>query len=99
MKIQTKQMKNNADKATKLLKTLANPARLMILCQLIGGEQSVGDLWSKSALSQSAFSQHLAVLRRAKIVATRKDAQNVYYSLLNDNAVKVLELLYRLYCT
>ena len=99
MNIQNQYMKKNATKAAALLKTLANPARLMILCNLIGGEQGAGDLWRKSTLSQSAFSQHLGVLRRNKIVAARKDAQNVFYSLSNDNAVKVLELMYKLYCT
>ncbi len=92
-------MKKNATRAAKLLKTLANPARLMILCQLIGGEQSVGTLWEKSTLSQSAFSQHLAVLRREKMVLTRKEAQTVYYSLADDNSVQVLNVLYKLYCS
>lgn len=92
-------MKKNADRAAKLLKTIANPARLLILCQLISGEQSAGNLWEKSTLSQSAFSQHLGVLRREKIVLTRKDAQTVYYALADDKAVKVLELMYELYCS
>lgn len=93
-----KDMKKNAAKAATLLKTLSHPARLLILCQLIGGEQTVGSLLEKSTLSQSAFSQHLAVLRRHKIVMTRKDAQNVFYALADDKAVRVLELMYELYC-
>jgi ArsR family transcriptional regulator, virulence genes transcriptional regulator len=97
--IDQKQMKKNAAKASRLLKTLSSPARLLILCQLIGGEESAGELWKKSTLSQSAFSQHLAVLRRNKIVTTRKDAQTVYYALADDNAVRVLELLYELFCS
>lgn len=98
MEMNTRTMKKNAAKAARLLKILASPARLMILCQLVGSEQSAGDLWRKSTLSQSAFSQHLAVLRRNKIVTTRKDAQTIYYSLSDDNAVRVLELMYMLYC-
>ena len=93
-----KEMKKNAVKAARFLKTIANPARLLILCNLIDGEKSAGSLWEKSTLSQSAFSQHLAVLRREKIVSTRKDAQTVYYVLADDKAVSVLELMYKLYC-
>lgn len=99
MDIKHSQMKKSAARAAKLLKTLANPARLMILCQLINGEQSAGSLWEKSTLSQSAFSQHLGVLRREKIVLTRKEAQTVYYSLADDHSVRVLSLLYELYCS
>ncbi|HTM64488.1 MAG TPA: metalloregulator ArsR/SmtB family transcription factor [Gammaproteobacteria bacterium] len=99
MKINDKEMKKNATRAAKLLKSLANPSRLLILCSLVGGEKSAGELWKSSTLSQSAFSQHLAVLRREKIVITRKDAQNVYYSLADDNAVKVLNLMYELFCS
>ena len=87
-----------AAKAASLLKTLSHPERLLILCQLIGGERAVGDLLEKTTLSQSAFSQHLAVLRRNKMVVTRKDAQSVFYALANDKAVRVLELMYELYC-
>lgn len=91
-------MKKGAAKASKLLKTLANPDRLLILCQLVGVERSAGELWSNSKLSQSAFSQHLAVLRRNKIVTTRKVAHHIYYSLSDDDAARVLELMYELYC-
>lgn len=98
MNIDSANMKKNACKASKLLKILANPDRLLILCQLVGNERSAGDLWKGSALSQSAFSQHLGVLRRNKIVITRKDAHTVYYSLSDDNTVRVLELMYELFC-
>lgn len=87
-----------ANKASILLKTLANPERLLILCHLIEGEHSAGDLWQKSNLSQSAFSQHLAVLRRQQIVSTRKEMQTVYYSLTNQDALSLLESLQRIYC-
>jgi len=97
-KIQVNDMKHQAADAAKMLKVLANPARLMILCQLVQGEQCAGDLWSKSTLSQSAFSQHLSVLRKNKIVKTRKSSQVVYYALEDDKAVRILEVLYRLYC-
>lgn len=96
--INQRSMKKGAANASKLLKTLANPDRLLILCQLVGEERSAGELWKKSTLSQSAFSQHLAVLRRNKIVTTRKVSHTIYYSLANDNAARVLELMYELYC-
>ena len=96
--INAKTMSKKAESAAALLRVLANPARLMILCHLLDGEQSAGELWEKSSLSQSAFSQHLASLRKSKIVITRKQSQTVYYSLEDDNAVTVLETLYRLYC-
>ena len=99
MNIDQPGVKKGAAKASKLLKTLSNQDRLLILCQLVGNERSAGELWKKSTLSQSAFSQHLAVLRRNKIVMTRKDAHNVYYSLTDDHAVRVLELMYELFCS
>lgn len=91
-------MQQQATSAAQMLKVLAHPARLMILCQLIDGEHSAGDLWKKSTLSQSAFSQHLSVLRASGIVVTRKEAQTVFYSIEDKNAVKILETLYKLYC-
>lgn len=88
----------NAKQASALLKALAHEQRLKILCQLVEDELSVGELAEQSNLSQSAFSQHLARLRRDKLVKTRKEAQTVYYSLANDKSVKVLEVLHKLYC-
>lgn len=73
--------KSSIHAVSKLLKALANQKRLEILCQLIEGEKNVGELERKVALSQSALSQHLARLRADDIVATRRDAQTIYYSL------------------
>jgi ArsR family transcriptional regulator, virulence genes transcriptional regulator len=91
-------IKQNAPIAVKLLKALANTERLMILCQLLEGEQCAGLLWESSELSQSAFSQHLSVLRRDGLVKTRKVSQTVYYSLANDHGVRVLQTLEKIYC-
>lgn len=91
-------LRENADAAARLLKALSNPSRLLILCQLTQGELSVGTLNEKIDLSQSAFSQHLALLRQDGLVTTRKEAQTVYYSLANDRVEKVIEVLYQLYC-
>lgn len=87
---------SNAKKAAQMLKALAHDERLMVLCQLIDGEKSVGDLWQSSSLSQSAFSQHLAVLRKEKLVITRRESQTIYYSL-NKQVHEILKLLCKLY--
>jgi len=84
--------------ACELLKAMANEWRLMILCQLSEGEKTVSELQSLLGLSQSALSQHLAVLRREKIVAARKHAQSVSYSLAGDEATKVMQTLHELFC-
>jgi len=91
-------LKQNAETAAKLLKGLGNAERLLILCQLLDGEQNVGELWEKSQLSQSAFSQHLAVLRKDHLVQTRKEAQTVYYSLANKDSIQILKVLQKIFC-
>lgn len=75
------EMEKNSAKAVVLLKAMANERRLQILCMLHNQELSVGELCTKLELSQSALSQHLAWLRRDELVATRKEAQTVYYTL------------------
>ena len=87
-----------ASHACELLKAMANEWRLMILCQLSEGEKTVSELQGMLGLSQSALSQHLAVLRREKIVRARKHAQSVSYSLSGDEATKVMETLHDLFC-
>lgn len=77
---------------------MGNPHRLMILCQLIRGERSVGELERVIGLSQSALSQHLARLRRDNLVKTRRSAQTIFYSLAGQEAEKVLDTLYQIYC-
>ncbi|GMR17525.1 MAG: metalloregulator ArsR/SmtB family transcription factor [Gammaproteobacteria bacterium] len=84
--------------ACELLKAMANEWRLMILCQLAEGEKTVGELRSTLGLSQSALSQHLAILRHEKIVRSRKHAQSVSYSLSGDEATMVMATLHDLYC-
>ena len=87
-----------ATHACELLKAMANEWRLMILCQLAEGEKSVGELQHRLGLSQSALSQHLAILRREKIVRSKKHAQSVIYSLTGDEATKVMESLHEIFC-
>ncbi|MFK8051277.1 MAG: ArsR/SmtB family transcription factor [Halioglobus sp.] len=92
------EMAEHADEAVQLLKALSNRNRLMVLCSLSEGELSVGELLERVPLSQSALSQHLAVLRRDELVTTRRSAQTVFYSLKNENVVRVVSLLHKMYC-
>lgn len=87
-----------ASHACGLLKAMANEWRLMILCQLTEGEKTVSELQSVLGLSQSALSQHLAILRRERIVKSRKQAQSVSYSLAGHEATKVMESLHTIFC-
>ena len=91
-------MVNNSAKAVKLLKAVSNERRLLILCHLLAGELSVGEMNDKLGLSQSALSQHLALLRRNKLVKTRKEAQTVFYSMNSQEAEAVIGLMHNLYC-
>jgi DNA-binding transcriptional ArsR family regulator len=92
-------MVRHADDAAVLLKTLANPHRLLILCMLGEGEMSVGALNERIALSQSALSQHLAVLREEGLISARREAQTIYYSVQPGPALDVIRVLHSHYCT
>lgn len=88
----------SAAQAAKLLRALGNERRLMILCQLSDGERSVGELLPLVGLSQSALSQHLAVLREEGVVATRREAQTVWYRIADPAAVRVVATLAEIFC-
>lgn len=92
-------MRSHALSAEQLLKALANRQRLLIACLLASGERSVGELNSQLELSQSALSQHLAVLRREAVVATRRDGQTILYSLPPGPARELVQTLYGIYCS
>lgn len=94
----TAELKDNAQKASTLLKAMSNERRLLILCSLSEGELSVGQMEQMVDLSQSALSQHLARLRRDGLVETRRDAQTIYYKLRGDEARTLIETLHDLYC-
>jgi len=93
-------VQQHADSAAVLLKSLANPYRLLVLCILAGrGEEvSVSELNASIDLSQSALSQHLARLRAEKLVLTRRDSQNIYYSVAEGPALELIQVLQRHYC-
>jgi DNA-binding transcriptional ArsR family regulator len=91
-------LKENAQRASELLKSMSNEKRLMILCYLTEGEKSVGQMERLVGLSQSALSQHLARLRRDGLVRTRRASQTIYYSLAGGNASAVMATLHSIYC-
>lgn len=91
-------LNDSAESAAELLKTLSHSGRLMILCNLADGEKSVSELEDVLETRQAAVSQQLARLRKDKLVQFRRDGKTVYYSLADNRARQVIELLYRLYC-
>lgn len=92
------QLANNAQQAEQFLKLMANKNRLMVLCSLLQGELSVGQLNERVQLAQSALSQHLASLRKANMVTTRRDGNTIYYSLTDPKVESIIALLYQWFC-
>lgn len=91
-------MEENADRASQLLTAMANPKRLLILCNLLERELNVGDLAERVDLAQSPLSQHLSKLRAWGLVKTRREGQQVHYALASDEVRQVLTTLYGIYC-
>lgn len=91
-------VQDHATEAAALLKALANDQRLLILCSLLNASLSVGEINERVLLSQSALSQHLAVLRGAGLVNTRRESQTIYYTLADGPALKIMEVLYAAFC-
>lgn len=98
MSVDVDTMRRNADEVAELLRIMAHPERLMVLCQLTQGEVGVGELAQHSELSQSAFSQHLTVLRKHGIIAARKVSQQVFYSLADTRVSVLIKQLQDLFC-
>jgi DNA-binding transcriptional ArsR family regulator len=88
----------SAAQAADLLAALANKNRLMILCNLLNQEMAVQPLADAVGMSQSALSQQLAKLRLARLVATRRQGREIYYSVASDEVAQILETLYGIYC-
>lgn len=93
------QMQEQAEAASDLLKAMANPQRLRVLCLLIEREMSVGEINALVDLSQSALSQHLAVLREKNLVSTRREAQTVYYAVSDGLVHDIIETLHAAFCS
>lgn len=87
-----------ASDVSDMLKLLGHPDRLMVLCQLKFGEQSVGELSQNLDIKQSPLSQHLARMRHEGVVKSRRDAQTMYYSIADEKLAQVIAVLYDLYC-
>ncbi len=92
------ELTKKSEEAASLMGLLANPQRLRILCELQSGERSVGELEAVVDLSQSALSQHLAKLRAAEVVKTRRDAQTIHYSLSDERLSRLLAVMYEIFC-
>jgi ArsR family transcriptional regulator len=91
-------MRKNASAAAALLRAISHEARLLVLCELVNGERSAGELVECSGLSQSALSQHLAKLREEGLVATRREAQVIHYRIADQRAQRLLRVLHDIYC-
>lgn len=97
-KMETDDMARVAAEASDVLLAMANPNRLMILCYLLDGESTVTSLAQRVGMSQTAVSQQLARLRAMKLVGTRREAQQIHYSLASDEVARLLGTLYDIYC-
>lgn len=87
-----------AQRASELMKTLSHKDRLMVLCHLISGEKSVGELARLLEIPQSPLSQHLARMRKESLVRTRREAQTIYYSIASHEATRMVEAMHELFC-
>ena len=95
---QISEMRGSASQACAMLRTLANEDRLLILCQLIDGPRTVGELESLLGIRQPTLSQQLTVLRQEGLVATERNGKYIIYSLASREAVQIMQTLYQLYC-
>jgi len=99
MKSDMTMLAESAGEAARMLRLLANEKRLLVLCALaLKGEASVSELAAEADLGMSALSQHLAKLREDGLVATRKEAQTVYYRIDDPDAARILKTLKEIYC-
>ena len=96
--IDVDEMHQAAADAAQLMKTLANPDRLMLLCQLSQGEMSVGELEATLGIVQPTLSQQLTVLREEELVQPRREGKHIYYSVRDAQALAVLQVLYDQFC-
>ena len=92
-------MAQSAAEASTYLRTLSNPARLLLLCQLVEGEKRVGELEEALELGQAYVSQQLARLRAEGLVSARKEGRIVYYSVADERVLTLVQVLYDLFCS
>lgn len=98
MQLDIAQMEETADEVSSYMKLLSAPGRLMVLCQLVEGEMSSGELCAAVGMKPPAMSQQLAILRREGIVRTRRDGQSIFYSIADPNIMKIMMFLYDTFC-
>ena len=91
-------LRQSAGAASRLMKVLSNPDRLLLLCQLAQGEMRVGELEDIVGIVQPTLSQQLGVLRDEELVSTRRDGKNIYYRIDSPQALAVLNVLYLQFC-
>ena len=91
-------LRKSADNACRLMKALSNPDRLLLLCHLMQGEIRVGELEELSGIGQPTLSQQLGVLREEGLVSTRREGKNIHYSFASQEALAVMEVIYRQFC-
>jgi ArsR family transcriptional regulator len=96
--IELNKMQESAGEACKLLKTLGNSDRLLLLCQISQGERCVGDLEGELGIRQPTLSQQLTVLRNEGLVQTRREGKQIYYSVSSDTALDLMDVLYKNFC-
>ena len=92
------EMLKQRESVAAILKTIAHESRLMILCLLVKNEMTVSEINEQVKLSQSALSQHLAILRRNNLVETRRKSQTIYYRLADKNLRKIIDSLHNVFC-
>ena len=92
-------MKASAALASRLMKVMSNPDRLMLLCQLSLGEKRVGELEEILGIVQPTLSQQLTVLREEELVTTRREGKNIYYQLSSVQALALIQVLYEQFCS
>lgn len=91
-------MHAHADEAVAVLKAMASHNRLLLLCQLVQGERSVGELAQTLALAQSVVSQHLSLLRRDGVVSGRREAQSIYYRIADPRVQALMATMFEQFC-
>ncbi len=91
-------LRSKANEASRLMKVLSNPDRLLLLCQLAQGEKRVGELEELVGIEQPTLSQQLGVLRDEGLVSTRREGKNIYYQIDSPHALAVMAVLYEQFC-
>lgn len=98
-KFQLEDLQRASTDACELLKVLANPARLLLLCQMSEGEYCVSDLEALTGIRQPTLSQQLTILREQEMVSTRREGKQIFYSIRSKQALAVMKVLHELYCS